>query len=383
MKGLEILGKDIIRNLATRYILTNQGFKEFEEKLLPNLERLTEIDKDTIYFDGIKKIEDEIAKIFQQYPNSRIVIFIDDLDRCSPETTLEVFESVKAFLDIEGFIFILGLSREALDKLITKKFEQMGLTGITGEQYIRKVIQIEINIQKWKPYAINELIAKLSKRLDYDDLKKPEIIDLIAKGVERNPRQVKRLINRYIVVHSASKTSNRPFEAKKFFVGEILNDRWPDFYSHLTNPNFLKELKDYLNKKPEEQNSFFATLQENKNKEKNKSLGDFEEVILSHKGYQELWNFVTFNRKTIFVSETIAKTRIDEVSTVAKDWERYKRAGESTNIPIAKEDFTSRLLKMLQGGQVKDFNLMCTSVPLSRLKFVGANFREAGRWYLQ
>ena len=100
---------------------------------------------------------------------------------------LEVFESVKAFLDIDGFIFILGLSREALDKLITKKFEQMGLAGVTGEQYIRKVIQIEINIQEWKASAIKTLITMLANRLDYDDLKQQENIDLIAKGVERNP----------------------------------------------------------------------------------------------------------------------------------------------------------------------------------------------------
>ena len=32
--------------------------------------------------------------------NKRILVFIDDLDRCSPKTTLEVFESIKAFLDI-------------------------------------------------------------------------------------------------------------------------------------------------------------------------------------------------------------------------------------------------------------------------------------------
>jgi succinate dehydrogenase flavin-adding protein (antitoxin of CptAB toxin-antitoxin module) len=245
--------------------------------------------------------------------------------------------SVKAFLDIDGFIFVLGLSREALDKLITRKFTEMGLTDVTGEQYIRKVIQIEINIQKWESYAIRTLIEKLSDRLNYDDLKEPEIIDLIAKGVEHNLRQVKRLINRYVIVRSASKASNRQFETKKFFVGEILDDRWPNFYQRLTRPNFLTELKDYLDKTLTEQDSFFANLQKEKDAHKDKRLTDFEEIILLHKNDEDLWKFVTSNRETIIVSETKAKKKIEEASAVAKDWERYQRAKNSTNIPINTE----------------------------------------------
>ena len=40
-----------------------------------------------------------------------IVVFIDDLDRCNPEKALEILESVKSFLDVEGIIYVLGLCR--------------------------------------------------------------------------------------------------------------------------------------------------------------------------------------------------------------------------------------------------------------------------------
>jgi predicted KAP-like P-loop ATPase len=55
------------------------------------------------YSDGIKQIE-KAMKNSRNDPNTskfRIVIFIDDLDRCSPKKTLEVFESIKVLLDIE------------------------------------------------------------------------------------------------------------------------------------------------------------------------------------------------------------------------------------------------------------------------------------------
>jgi hypothetical protein len=118
-----------------------------------------------------------------------------------------VFESIKVFLEIDGFVFIMGLSREALDKVITAKYEKMGLAGVTGEQYIRKIIQIEVNIQKWKDYAIGQLISKLAERLDeqYSHyIANKDIQELIMRGLEHNPREVKRFINNFIVALSAN-----------------------------------------------------------------------------------------------------------------------------------------------------------------------------------
>ena len=79
--------------------MTEKGVKELEEKLLPKTELVSKVDKETVYFDGIEKIRQEMEKIVRT-TNKRILVFIHDLDRCSPKTTLEVFESIKAFLDI-------------------------------------------------------------------------------------------------------------------------------------------------------------------------------------------------------------------------------------------------------------------------------------------
>ena len=220
LRGLTIITKDIFRNLALKYVMTERGMDELETNLFPKLERLAEIDKDTIYFDGIKKIEEEMRKIVKEYPENRAVVFIDDLDRCSPETALEVFESIK--VEIDGFVFIVGLSREALYKLIKAKYEKMGLTDITPDEYIRKIIQIDIIIQKWTDDSIKDLIYHLSNKVDKDYRK--QIIknsDLIARGVESNPRQLKRFLNRFIV----SLTVDKSLDATKFLVGELLNAR--------------------------------------------------------------------------------------------------------------------------------------------------------------
>jgi predicted KAP-like P-loop ATPase len=143
-------------------IISREDINEAEKILLPKLELLSKVDRETIYFEGLYKIEEEMNKIPK---NNRIVVFIDNLDRCSPKTALEVFESTKVFLDLEGFVFIIGLSYDTLIKLISEQYKQIGI-GIKGEEYIRKIIQIYINIPKWKSEDISKLIGNLSEKLD-------------------------------------------------------------------------------------------------------------------------------------------------------------------------------------------------------------------------
>ena len=38
----------------------------------------------------------------------RLVIFVDDLDRCSPENIREVFEAMRVYLDAPGLVFVIG-----------------------------------------------------------------------------------------------------------------------------------------------------------------------------------------------------------------------------------------------------------------------------------
>ena len=78
LRGLTIIGSDVLRNIALRYAMTEHGIRKLESNLIPKIEHLTEIDRETIYFDGLKKIEEEIGRIRAKYPHTKIVVFIDD-----------------------------------------------------------------------------------------------------------------------------------------------------------------------------------------------------------------------------------------------------------------------------------------------------------------
>ena len=114
-----------------------------------------ELERDTLYYDGLERIRGAMSNI-----SSKIVVFIDDLDRCSPKKVIEVFESMKIFLDIEGFVYVLGLSREIILKAIEEVYRKY---EINGEEYVRKIIQVPLKIPEWTEEHIVCLIDDLLK----------------------------------------------------------------------------------------------------------------------------------------------------------------------------------------------------------------------------
>jgi hypothetical protein len=197
------------------------------------MKAFAEEDKDTIYFHGLKQIEDAMNKVIEESPESRIVVFIDDLDRCSPKKALEVFESIKVFLGIKGFVYIIGLSHETIDKLITAEYEK---SGITGQQYIKKIIQIPIMVPEWNSSDIEDLIEQvIAEKLDkkYSKLIR-ENQKLISIASEANPRELKRFINNFIVSNEIF-SLNEEIEPQQLLAVQALKVRWPNFYKELSS----------------------------------------------------------------------------------------------------------------------------------------------------
>jgi hypothetical protein len=53
---------------------------------------------------------------------NRVVVFIDDLDRCRPETLVEVLEAIKVTLDTPGLAFVLGMDDRYIKSGIYLKY---------------------------------------------------------------------------------------------------------------------------------------------------------------------------------------------------------------------------------------------------------------------
>ena len=160
----------------------------------------------------------------------RMVIFIDDLDRCLPDVALEVLEALKLYLGIPQLAFVVGLDRSVVDAVIRKKYAKMGIAEEKAEQYLDKLFQVEINIApseadvsdyvKKQILALDEVTEKQWSTLLNDSGKDHKSI--IEKAIEKqcrgNPREVKRLLNSTLLQAHACyrrKKEGQPSEENK------------------------------------------------------------------------------------------------------------------------------------------------------------------------
>jgi CII-binding regulator of phage lambda lysogenization HflD len=258
--GLTIFGKDIMQQLALRII--SKKSNDLEEELTKKMDYMNKLYRDSIYFDGLDKIRRQMEVIRElEGQEYRIVIFIDDLDRCSPNKALEVLESIKLFLDIEGFAFVIGLSHKTVTQLITQAYQT---TGVKGEDYIKKIIQIPIKIPSWSDDNIIDLIDnQISANLNEEYTKfLRQNSTMIAKVVEYNPRQLKRFINNVIIAFEtfASNKNSQQIKFDEIFLVKILKKEWPDFYSEFIKSRDFREIIKWLVEQPKDLRKYFKYL---------------------------------------------------------------------------------------------------------------------------
>ena len=260
LKGLTIVGKEITQNLIQEIIAK----KEFENEdiLEEKIGQINELYRESIYFDGLKNIKKQMEEIRKLHgKDCRVVVFIDDLDRCSPDKALEVLESIKLFLGMEGFIFVVGLSHKTVTELVTKAY---AATGIRGEDYIKKIIQIPIKIPNWSQENIVDLIEnKIKKNLHekYTNFLS-ENSDMVAGVVDYNPRQLKRFINNVIIAFETftSQKNSPQIKFNEIFLIKILKSEWPDFYTELVSNQDFLEIVKWILTRPKEFKKYFKYL---------------------------------------------------------------------------------------------------------------------------
>lgn len=72
----------------------------------------------------------------------KLVVFIDELDRCKPTFAVEILESVKHYFDDDRIIFVLSVNKEQLIHTITKHY---GI-NFDSSSYLNKFFDINIQL---------------------------------------------------------------------------------------------------------------------------------------------------------------------------------------------------------------------------------------------
>lgn len=92
----------------------------------------------------------------------RVVVLVDDLDRCLPDTVVAVLEAIKVFLSVPKMTFVLAAEEE----LIRSAIEQHGGRGTDfANRYLEKIVQVPVTLPRLtKPGAVVFVALLLAER---------------------------------------------------------------------------------------------------------------------------------------------------------------------------------------------------------------------------
>lgn len=134
-------------------------------------------------YDKAEVSEDALKK-------GALVIFIDDLDRCIPDKTVQVLEALKLFFDKRGCIFVLGADIKIVQAAVESHYKNIGITGESAKDYLEKIIQLRFDL----PPILGDAMEKHLRSQGVNEAMLKRWQALVA-AAEVNPRRVKSVIN--------------------------------------------------------------------------------------------------------------------------------------------------------------------------------------------
>jgi len=115
---------------------------------------------------------------------SNVIVLVDDLDRCLPETVVETLETIRLFLAVPKMSFVIAADEERVAEAIAAHFPQTNEAS-TGEEspsrlYLHKIVQTSVPVPALSDFDTEAylVLLQIQQAVDPDDYQK--IVDEVA-----------------------------------------------------------------------------------------------------------------------------------------------------------------------------------------------------------
>jgi hypothetical protein len=93
---------------------------------------------------GFREEFDELMAELAQI--RRVVVLVDDLDRCLPPTVVDALEAVKLFLSVRKMGFVIAADRRLVALSIAERYRPAAQADAMARQYLEKIVQIPLTV---------------------------------------------------------------------------------------------------------------------------------------------------------------------------------------------------------------------------------------------
>jgi WD40 repeat protein len=168
---------------------TQLGFLQQVQRDLADLtEHFTFPDHSDFNKEQFKGKIETIQKIFPRGP-ARVVLYIDDLDRCPPHKVVEVLEAVQLLVKTSLFIVVLAID----DRYISRALEDV-YKGVlkrrgqpSGIDYLEKIIQIPYRMRSISPSNLKSYL-EFQMTIEEEQIEQPKTVSTPKKSTSKSPK---------------------------------------------------------------------------------------------------------------------------------------------------------------------------------------------------
>jgi hypothetical protein len=174
-----------------------------------------------------------------------LVVFIDDLDRCSDDVVVQVCEAVKLYLDAPGLIFVIACDLSVISRSVSGSAR--GDEGV-GRTYLEKIVQVAHRVPTPDNDAVKRLILGYAERSGTVDLIDEAVIEILSDRTGRNPRRIKRILNSFVLeYHLDQRWKVYPLGSVALLTAVLLQHLYPSFYDWLVRePGSIDPIEEFL-----------------------------------------------------------------------------------------------------------------------------------------
>lgn len=124
----------------------------------------------------------------------RLVVFVDDLDRCAESQTVHLLEAIKLYLQTPNCVFVFGMDSTAARRAVSKVLSQ---GNETAREYLEKLFQstVRVPLPRSSEGFVEKLLGYVGLGANETGLEMATLARRIVGLVEPNPRKLKNFVN--------------------------------------------------------------------------------------------------------------------------------------------------------------------------------------------
>ena len=190
------------------------------------------IEKQKCLWEKIDEFEEAFKNItFKK--NKKLVVFLDDLDRCESENIVTLISAVKLLLSInDNIIFIIGIDKKAVTLALQNKYNN---DYNKADEYLEKIFPVNFELSNnIQTQNFLKYISKITD-LSIDDSK--IILEFFYKIQFCNARHIKKVLRKYYLIKNYIDSTKIDIKNKYIVLivlyDIILNIFYNDEYKHM------------------------------------------------------------------------------------------------------------------------------------------------------